>query len=50
MDLAEQLASWKTLVPCRKHDRAVVEYLRSRKPVYLAPFAPLEEIRLTLAA
>jgi histidinol phosphatase-like PHP family hydrolase len=47
---AEQLSSWKTLVPCRKDERAVLEYLRSRDRVYLAPFAPPEEIRLPIAA
>jgi hypothetical protein len=46
----QQLWSWKTLVPCRKDERAVVEYLRSAGRVYLAPFAPPEEIRLPIAA
>jgi hypothetical protein len=30
------LATWKTLLPCRKHEVAVIEYLRSRRPAYLA--------------
>jgi hypothetical protein len=47
---AEQLSSWKTLVPCRKDERAVVDYLRSRQRVYLAPFAPPEDARLPIAA
>jgi hypothetical protein len=47
---AEQLSSWKTLIPCRKDERAVVEYLRSPGRVYLAPFAPPEERRLPIAA
>jgi predicted metal-dependent phosphoesterase TrpH len=29
------LATWKTLVPCAKDERAVVDYLRSRRPAYL---------------
>jgi hypothetical protein len=47
---AEQLSSWKTLVPCRKDERAVVEYLRSPERVYLAPFAIPAEIPLPIAA
>src|SRR5207247_2205345 len=31
----EHLATWKTLVPCAKGEEAVVEYLRSARPVYL---------------
>jgi predicted metal-dependent phosphoesterase TrpH len=46
----EQLASWKTLVPCRKDERAVIDYLRSSGRVYLAPFAPPEETQLQIAA
>ena len=30
------LAGWKTLVPCAKDEEAVVAYLRSPRPVYLA--------------
>jgi predicted metal-dependent phosphoesterase TrpH len=47
---AEHLSSWKTLVPCPKNQAAVVEYLRSPRSVYLAPFAPPTEIPLPLAA
>ena len=50
MHAAEQLSSWKTLVPCPKNERAVVEYLRSAGRVYLAPFALPEAIRLPIAA
>ena len=32
----EHLAGWKTLIPCARDERAVVRYLRSRRPVYLA--------------
>jgi predicted metal-dependent phosphoesterase TrpH len=37
---AEDLVSWKTLVPCVKSQRALVMYLRSAAPVYVLPFAP----------
>jgi predicted metal-dependent phosphoesterase TrpH len=47
---AEQLSSWKTLVPCRKDERAVIDHLRSRQPVYLAPFLIPSEIALQSAA
>jgi hypothetical protein len=47
---AEQLSSWKTLVPCRKDERAVVEYLRSTGRVYLAPFSVPSEMPLQIAA
>jgi hypothetical protein len=47
---AEQLSSWKTLVPCRKDERAVVEYLRSTDRVYLAPFSVPSEMPLQIAA
>jgi len=36
----EHLAAWKTLLPCWKHERAVVEYLRSPRPAYLARLEP----------
>jgi predicted metal-dependent phosphoesterase TrpH len=32
----EHLAGWKTLIPCARDERAVIAYLRSRRPVYLA--------------
>jgi hypothetical protein len=32
----EHLTGWKTLLPSRHDESAVVEYLRSRRPVYLA--------------
>jgi predicted metal-dependent phosphoesterase TrpH len=34
----EHLAGWKTLLPCRHERDAVVDYLRSPRPVYLARF------------
>jgi hypothetical protein len=36
----EHLATWKTLLPCARHERAVVEYLRSSLPAYLTRFEP----------
>jgi predicted metal-dependent phosphoesterase TrpH len=32
----EHLVGWKTMLPCEKDGEAVVTYLRSRRPVYLA--------------
>ncbi|SRR6266508_2493299 len=43
----EHLATWKTLLPCYKEPEAVVDYLRSRRPVYLVP---LGDERLPRAA
>jgi len=37
---AEQLAGWRTLVPCRREEGSIVEYLRSRRPVYLTRLEP----------
>ena len=31
----EHLAGWKTMLPCEKSERAVVDYLRSARPAYL---------------
>jgi hypothetical protein len=38
----EHLATWKTLLPCRKDARAVVRFLRSAAPASLVAFAPAE--------
>jgi hypothetical protein len=35
----EHLPGWKTLVPCARDERSLVDYLRSRRPVYLACLA-----------
>jgi 3',5'-nucleoside bisphosphate phosphatase len=32
----EHLNGWKTLLPCTKHEEAVIRYLRSRRPAFLA--------------
>jgi hypothetical protein len=37
---AEQLPGWKTLVPCEQDEDAVVEYLRSPRPVFLSRVEP----------
>jgi predicted metal-dependent phosphoesterase TrpH len=39
----EHLATWKTLIPAEKSEGAVVDYLRSRRPVSLVPFEPTAE-------
>jgi hypothetical protein len=36
----EHLGTWKTLIPCRKDERSVIEYLASDSPVHLTRFAP----------
>lgn len=33
----DHLATWKTLLPCAKDERAIVGYLRSQAPAFLAP-------------
>jgi predicted metal-dependent phosphoesterase TrpH len=38
----EHLPGWKTLVPCAKDEEAIVEYLRSPRPVYLTRLAARE--------
>jgi 3',5'-nucleoside bisphosphate phosphatase len=44
---AEQLPGWTTLVPCEQNEEALVDYLRSPRPVFLAR---LEQPTLALAA
>jgi hypothetical protein len=44
---AEQFPGWTTLVPCEQNAEALVEYLRSPRPVFLAR---LEQARRALAA
>lgn len=34
----EHLSSWKTLLPCLRGERAVIDYLRSPAPAHLLPF------------
>ena len=40
--VAEHLATWKTLLPCAKDARAVVDYLRSPRPSFLVALEPLQ--------
>jgi hypothetical protein len=35
---AEHFGGWKTLIPCARREDAIVDYLRSPRPVYLARF------------
>ena len=44
----EHLATWKTLVPCARDVRSLVDYLRSPLPVYLT--RPEPALRDSLAA
>jgi hypothetical protein len=44
----EHLTTWKTLLPCTRSERGVVEYLRSGLPVYLVDLA--ERARIEAAA
>jgi hypothetical protein len=36
---AEHLKTWKTLLPCERDERAVVDFLRSDRRAYLMPFS-----------
>jgi predicted metal-dependent phosphoesterase TrpH len=45
----EHLATWKTLLPCEKHVEAVVDYLRSGRPAFLAPLGTSSAERLRAA-
>jgi len=45
--LPEHLYGWKTLLPCPRDERSIVDYLRSPRPVYLTR---LERQRAQLAA
>ena len=44
---SEHLPGWKTLLPCAKNERAVVDYLRSRRPAFLTR---IDEMPLRRAA
>lgn len=39
----EQLATWKTMLPCRKEEEDVVEHLRADGHAYVVPWHPYEE-------
>ena len=45
----EHLSTWKTLVPCEKDERALVDYLRAPAPVHVTRFEP-ERVAPALAA
>lgn len=44
---AAHLGGWKTLLPCARDEQAVVDYLRTSRPVYLTT---LERVPERLAA
>jgi hypothetical protein len=44
----EHLSTWKTLLPCPRTERGVVDYLRSGLPAYLVDLA--EPARIEAAA
>ena len=46
----EHLATWKTLLPCRKSEDAVVDYLRSSGRAYVVPWGLRDELRRREAA
>jgi hypothetical protein len=46
----EHLRSWKTLLPCRKDERAVVGYLRSDRRAYVIPCGLTDELSSEIAA
>ncbi|HZR94631.1 MAG TPA: PHP domain-containing protein [Gaiellaceae bacterium] len=41
----DHLHGWKTVLPCRKDDAAVVEYLRSARPAFLTRLDPPAALR-----
>ncbi len=41
----EHLAAWKTMLPCVKEERAVIDYLRSPRPAYLVRLAQGQQLR-----
>jgi predicted metal-dependent phosphoesterase TrpH len=46
----EHLTTWKTLLPCRKQEDAVVDYLRSSGRAYVVPWGLRDELRGRQAA
>jgi hypothetical protein len=46
----DQLASWKTLLPCAKDEEEIVAYLRSQRPAYLVPFRAAWAVESAAAA
>jgi hypothetical protein len=46
----EHLESWKTLLPCPKTERHVLDYLRSDGNAYVVPWRPADAARRPLAA
>jgi hypothetical protein len=46
----EHLETWKTLIPCAKSERAVIEHLRSDSSAYVIPWHLRGERRRQIAA
>jgi len=46
----EHLHGWKTLLPCPKDERSVVEYLRSARPAFITRIDAVEPGAARLAA
>jgi hypothetical protein len=46
----EHLTTWKTMLPCRKQEDAVLDYLRSSGRAYVVPWGLREELRGRKAA
>ena len=40
----EHFATWKTLLPCAKDEREVVDYLRSDRPAYFVQLGPSADV------
>jgi predicted metal-dependent phosphoesterase TrpH len=45
-----QLASWKTLLPCERDERVILDFLRSEERTYLVRWAPTRAAEQQLAA
>jgi hypothetical protein len=45
----EHVATWKTLLPCAKDERAVLAYLNSARPAYLTRLDDVPKIALAAA-
>ena len=41
----EHLATWKTLLPCRKEEAAIIDYLRSPRPAYVVDLSGADGLR-----
>ena len=46
----EHLRTWKTLLPCAKTERAVIEHLQSSRRAYIVPWGLRDDLQTPLAA